>query len=213
MPREIDSMQEKLVIQEFLRKDDLFEDAKVTYPDPPDCTYVKDNKKGWIEVTTVFRLWKNFTPNKEEEKIYGTYEYECPVNEDEYITWIVETIIKRIKDKESNPNYIKYKNELGLGTLIIYIDDASFHWQNHLEKIINRNHYKHLPLNMFKSVYIYNFPVAIYQTSSNPLCWQPKVLEGHKHFHLILELSPMKKFVQTVGYYIDMLRRLLCRST
>ena len=176
-----------IVIQEFLRRHNLFENAIITYPDPPDCVFQNGESKGWIEVTAAFRLWKKFTPDKNQKKVFGAYEYECPPNEDEYITEVIKIIIKGIIEKDLNQNYEKQKHEFGLGILLIHVNDACFRWQDHLEKIINQDNYKHLSLSNFKSVYIYSRPITVEQISSNPSVWVPKVLASCDDFHLILK--------------------------
>lgn len=183
----VDEAQEKVVIQEYLRRYNLFEDCIINYPNPPDCTFQQREKKEWIEVTCAYRLFKKFTPTKGHHKPFGTYEYGCPLDKNTTVNQIISSVIERIIAKDSSANYKKFNQEYGLGSLLIFINDNCFHWQDHLEDIINIDNYKHLKLNTFEFVYIYNHPTVTNLVSTDPLRWEAKLLEGHENFHLILK--------------------------
>jgi len=64
---------EKLVIHELLKEKKLFDKSIIQFPDPPDCVFESTGKTGWIEVTSIYRHFKECTYEK---KPYGTCKYE-----------------------------------------------------------------------------------------------------------------------------------------
>jgi hypothetical protein len=154
----LDQMNEKVVIQEFLRNRDLFEGANITYPDPPDCVFDKNGAKGWIEVTSFYRHWKHRIIN--EKKPFGTMEYEVCGSDSDYIIELQQSFRAAIEKKDKNPSYKICNEKYGKGYLIIFVDVP--YW-NRINKqgILNQQNYNDISLNVFNAVYFYEFPNAV----------------------------------------------------
>lgn len=177
--RHLNKSLEKVTIQEFLQKKNLFEGNNICYPDPPDCVVTKINGQNlWIEETCIFNKWtKQISTNH--------YEYKCSKNDNDYQSEVIQKIIVNINKKNSKKNYEEYTKKYGVSILLLRIDDPCFRWQIDLNKIINHNNYKNVNCGYFRAIYLYNGPLIMEQKYSDPIAWESKVLPNHQNFFLL----------------------------
>ena len=172
--KDLQNMQEKVTIHEFLRAKNLM-DNHVSYPDPPDCIVSNGVRKIWIEETSIYR-------HRAQPLGWNHDKYEYSGTHEEYQKELIKKVIDSIKKKDSKFNYCKFTNEFGQGVLLLRIQDPLFCWPRDLIKVLDPHNYTHLELHNFSCVYLYNSPVITVKESSDSMVWVSKIINIDKFF-------------------------------
>jgi len=168
MPTNYTKAYEKIAIQAYCKTIPDIDDAKITFPDPPDCLIeLKTGDTTWIEVSSIYRsteLAKNLN-----SRPIGEVHTEFLGPNCQHRGKHVSMIFDAVQKKDGKANYTEFTQKYGPGILILYIDDPvasgdDLHIiiQTTSQKLKNQK----TCLNNFHSVFLYVCPTATYPSDT-----------------------------------------------